>query len=248
MTGPRRLLAALALLGVLAPASARAEAPACGAPSDLLEAPVLPSVASGVGTGRLHILAVGSASITSPGVSGAEATWSARLRAIIDSRRPGLDIRVMVRGGRGQTAADQWATIEAALREGRPDLVIWQAGATEAVRGLPVDELEDTLTEGLRRLHARGIDVVVMDLQFSRFLRANADIEPYRRALRISAAAGEAALFPRYALMHAWADAGTVDLERTPRADRTRAVDRLNDCLAQAMADFLRSGSRAARR
>jgi hypothetical protein len=247
MTAMRRFVGALAALCLAAPA-AMAEAPACGAPPDLLEASALPAVAAGVATGRLHVLAVGSASITSPGVSGPGATWSARLRDIVASRRPGLDVRVTVRGGRGQTAADQWAAIEAALRDQRPDLVVWQAGATEAVRGLPVDDLTDILTEGLQRLHARGIDVVVMDLQFSRFLRANADIAPYQRALLIAAAAGEAVIFPRYALMHAWADAGSVDLERTPRAERAAAVDRLNDCIAQAMADFLRHGSRAARR
>ncbi len=242
----RRAALLLALLMAL-PAGA-AEGPACGAPPELLEAPPLPVVAAARRAGRLHILAVGSASITSPGVSRASASFASRLEAIIAERRPGIDIRIEVRGGRGMSAADQWHLVEAALAQGKPDLVIWQAGATETVRGLPVDDMSDVLTEGLSQLEARGIDAVVMDLQFSRFLRANAEVAPYEAALRVAASAGQAALFPRYELMHAWVEAGTVDVERAPRRDRAAQVDRLNDCLAQAMAIFLRNGAREARR
>lgn len=246
----RRVAAAFALtLALLAtPAAVATEGAACGAPPDLLQAPPLPIFAGAVLTGRLRVLAVGSASITSPGVSRESATFAARLRAIIAERRPNLDVEVDVRGGRGLTVPEQWALIETALREARPDLVIWQAGTVEAVRGLPVSDMSDVLTESLNRLDARGIDVVVMDLQFSRFMRANAEVTPYLTALRVAASAGQAALFPRFELMHAWAEDGSVDVERAPRRDRTAAVDRLNDCLAQAMADFLRNGAREARR
>jgi len=244
----RRVLALLALL-LLVPAAVRAQdAPACGTPLDLLEAPALPSFATGLLTRRLRVLAVGSASVLSPGVSSETASWSARLREILTNRYADLDLRIEVQGGRGLTAADQWRTIEEGMRRERRDLVIWQAGATEAVRSLPVEDLTEVLTRGLAALHARGVDVVVMDQQFSRFLRTNADVEPYRDALRIASAAGQAALFRRYDMMRAWMDAGTIDIERAPRAQRTVEVDRMNDCLAQAMALFLRNGSRLARR
>ena len=101
---------------------------------------------------------------------------------------------------------------------------------------------------GLDRLRTRGIDAVVMDLQFSRFLRANADVTAYREALEMAAAAGAAPLFDRYELMKAWADADRVDVERAPRERRTQAVDRLNDCLGRALAIFLLDGMREARR
>lgn len=245
MRGRRRL--ALLLFALLARPAA-AEDPACGAPPELLQAPPLPVVAGAVLTGRLHVLAVGSASITSPGVSGEAATFAARLRSAIAAHWSDIDIRIDVRGQRGSTVAEQWRMIQAALRDGRPDLVIWQAGTVEAVRGLPVDAMAELMSDALAQLHARGIDVVVMDFQFSRFLRANADIAPYAAALRLAASAGRAALFPRYALMQAWVEAGTVDVERTPRAERIAAADRLNDCLARAMAAFLRHGVREAGR
>lgn len=243
-----RWAAALLAGSLIAAAPARAEPAACGTPPDLLEATALPAVAAAVAHGRISIFATGSASILGAGVSNEGAAWPARLEALLRARRPGLEIRLEVRGGRGLSARDQWRLIEEALRRGPLDLVIWQAGATEAVRGMAAEEMGAILGEGLARLHARGVDVVVMGLQYSRFLRANAEVEPVRETLRLQAAAHGAAFFRRYDIMQAWIEAGSVDPERAPRDRRTESVDRMNDCLAQALAAFLRNGSRAARR
>lgn len=244
MTWAAALLAGL----VFAASPARAETGACGTPPDLLDAPALSTVAGALTAGRLRIFATGSASVLGPGVSNERAAWPARLEALLRAHRPGLDVRMEVRGGRGLTARDQWRLIAEALRQGPIDLVIWQAGATEAVRGMAAEEMGAILGDGLAQLRARGVDVVVMGLQYSRFLRANADVEPVRETLRLQAAAHGAGFFRRYDIMHAWTEAGTVDPERAPRDRRTEAVDRLNDCLAQALDVFLRNGRREARR
>jgi hypothetical protein len=193
--------------------------------------------------------------VRGPGASGESAAWPQRLEALLRQRLPNVDITVQVHGGRGLTAADQWQLIVEALRDAggaagsRPDLIIWQAGATEAVRGLPVESLTEALLPALDRLRRLGIDTVVMDLQFSRFLRANADVTAYREALAVVAAGADVPLFDRYALMQAWADAERVDVERAPRgAPRTAMVDKLNDCLARALVEFLLDGAREARR
>ncbi len=236
------------LVGLFLSLPAAAQGPGCGAPEEWLAAPPLRATATGISTGRLSILAVGSASVTGAGTSSPAAGWPARFEALLRERRPDLQLRFVVRGARGSTAADQWRLIEQAMREGPLDLVIWQAGMTEALRGLPMDDMAATIAHGLERLHARGIDAVVMGIQFSRFLRANVDVDPYRDALRVLAAAGDAGFFSRYDIMRAWADAGTVDVERAPAARRTAEVDRLNDCLARALAAFIRDGVEAARR
>lgn len=243
----RRALPLLLGLCLGLPAAAT-EGPGCGAPTEYLQSAPLPATATGIVTGRLRILAVGSASITGAGVTRPEAAWPARLEALLRERRPDLDLSVEIRGGRGTTAADQWRVIEDALRGTPPDLVIWQAGMTEAVRGLPIDDMSEILARGLARLQARGVDAVVLGIQFSRFLRANADVDPYLDALRLTAAAHGAAYFPRYAIMRGWADAGRIDVERAPRDRRPAEIDRLNDCLARALGAFLRDGVDEARR
>lgn len=243
----RRILALLTGLALALPAAA-AQGPGCGAPGEWLQAPPLPAVAAGLTAGRLSILAVGTASITGAGTSTPAAAWPARLEALLRERRPDLQLRVEVRGTRGSTAAEQWQQIEQVLRAGPPSLVIWQAGTTEALRSLPIDDMAAALSQGLERLYGRGVDTVVMGIQFSRFIRANVDVDPYRDALRVVAGASHAGFFSRYDIMRTWVEAGAVDVERAPAAHRTAEIDKLNDCLARALAAFLRDGVQQARR
>lgn len=219
----------------------------CATPPEMIDSGPLPGVAAGIASGTLRVLAVGSASVLGLGTSSPAAAWPIRLEADLAARLPGKTVIVSVLGGRGLTGSDQLALIRDAVRAQQPNVVIWQAAATEAMRGLEVSELSDVLSRGLTRLRARpGLDAVLVDLQFSRFLRANADVDPYREALRLASVAYGAPLFRRYELMQAWADAGTVDVERAPRAQRAQAVDRLNECLAEAVATFLLDGARDA--
>jgi len=243
----RRALALLVGLSLAWPVAA-AQGPGCGAPAEWLDAPPLRATATGIATGRLRILAVGSASVSGPGVTSPAAAWPIRLEAMLRERRPDLALSFEVRGTRGATAVDQWRLIEEALRAGPIDLVIWQAGMTEAVRGLPIDDMAAIIGQGLERLHARGVDAIIMGIQYSRFLRANADVDPYRDALRVLAAAGQAGFFSRYDIMRAWAEAGTVDMERAQRDRRPAEIDKLNDCLARALGAFIRDGVEEARR
>jgi hypothetical protein len=243
----RRALALLVGLMLALPAAA-APGPGCGAPAEWLQSPPLRATATGIATGRLRILAVGSASVSGPGVTTPAAAWPARLEALLRERRPDLALTFEVRGARGTTAADQWRQIEEALRAGPLDLVIWQAGMTEVVRTLPIDDMAGVIAQGLERLHARGVDAVIMGIQYSRFLRANADVDPYSDALRVLAATAHAGYFSRYDIMRAWAEAGTVDMERAQRDRRGAEIDKLNDCLARALGAFLRDGVEEARR
>lgn len=243
----RLILALLVGLSLAWPVAA-AQGPGCGAPAEWLESPPLRATATAIATGGLRILAVGSASVSGPGVTAPAAAWPARLEALLRERRPDLALSFEVRGARGMTAADQWRVIEEALRAGPIDLVIWQAGMTEAVRSLPLDDMAATIAQGLERLHARGVDAIIMGIQFSRFLRANAEVDPYRDALRVLAAAGHAGFFSRFDIMRAWAEARTVDVERAAREQRPAEIDKLNDCLARALGAFIRDGVAEARR
>jgi acyl-CoA thioesterase I len=239
----------LLLLGLgLAVPVAATEGPGCGAPPELLEpgAP-LPAVARAATAGSLRILVLGSASVLGPGTSGPEAPWPARLEALLAARRPGMQLEVVVRGARAATAADMVGMLRDELARGSFDLVMWQTGTVEAARSLEVDEMVEALHSGLERVKAAGGDALLIDPQFSRFLRANANIDVYREALRLVAAAHAVPLFRRYDVMKHWAEAETVDLERAPRNGRVPATDKLNDCLARALLLVLRDAVAEAR-
>ena len=108
------------------------------------------------------------------------------------------NLRVLVVGsasvlgpGTSVPAAAWPARLEALLAARHPGLKV------ETARNLDLDELAATLDAGLRRVDAAGADAVLIDPQFSRVLRANANVEPYREAMRLAAAANNAPLVRR---------------------------------------------------
>lgn len=233
---------ALLLLAMLLP-TGPARATACDVPAEVASAArPLPATARAMQAGTLRILILGSGSITGPGASGPDAAWPARLQGLLAARQPGLQVEVALRGGRGISVHDHLALLRDGLNAETPSLVLWQAGTVEAVRGLDPDDMGETMLQGLERIRRRGADIILVDQQYSRFLRANTNIEPYRDKLRLVAAAAGALLFRRYDLMQHWVDTGALDLERTARADRGAATDRLNDCVARALAEMIVQG------
>jgi hypothetical protein len=195
-------------------------------------------------------MVVGSASTQMGGTSGPAATWPERLRAVLAARVAPVNVRVEVFGGRGTVAADHARIIGEVAPTYRPHLLIWQLGTVEAARGLPADEMSDTVQDAIARLRAtRGerTDVVLVDPQFSRFFRANADVESYRDRLRLAAAASGAQLFSRWAIMRHWTETERLDLERAPRGGRVAAADELHDCVARALSEFVLDGAQRRR-
>lgn len=247
---PKIWLCVLALAGTLPCLPARAEEVACGAPAEAMAAAPMSGVFAALSHDDLRILVVGSASSQGGGTSGPAATWPERLRAVLAPRIAPVTVGVEVFGGRGTTAADHARILAEQAPRLRPHLVIWQLGTVEAARGLPLDDMAEAVQDAAARLRAvRGerTDVVLMDPQFSRFLRANADVDSYRDWLRVAAAASGAQVFSRWTIMRHWVETERLDLERAPRSQRVAMADRLHDCLARAMAEFILNGAQRGR-
>jgi hypothetical protein len=225
-----------------------AQARTCVAPAELVEAGApLPATLRAVAAKSLRILVIGGVSVLGAGTSGPDAAWPARLQALLTARRPDVAFEVVVRGRRGINTAEAAALLAEEMARAPAQLVLWATGTVSAVRGLEVDEMVAALNAGLEELKAAGADAVLIDPQFSRFLRANANIDPYLDALRLVAAAHQVPLLRRWDLMRYWVETEQVDVERAPKADRVAATDRLNDCLAQSIAALLRDGAAEAR-
>ena len=227
---------------------------ACGAPEDLTTSDeTLEQFAAALaGGGPVNILAVGSAttvgSITTTGGQtraehGGAFPW--QMLQALQTALPGVQFHLTVLGGRGMTAEEMLPLLRDALSKQHYSLVLWQTGTVEAVRGLRPDNMADILHQGAELVRDGGGDLVLIDIQFSRFLRANTDLDPYEDVMQQVATMPGVALFHRFELMRAWADVGRIDLERTPKADRDKALDQLNACLGQALARFVLSGADA---
>ena len=245
MVGPgsergMRVLVCLVAIGLALPGVGHAAAPpACSTPASLtLTTRPLPHVAAALaGGGRLDVLAIGSAGLLG-GRGGPDGSMPDRLLQTLHAGAPALQTHLTLRAARAESAGDMLATLRRELAMHPYQLVLWQTGTVEALRRQPPEQFRRTLADGAAAA-AAGVDLVLIDLPFSRLLARSADLDPYRAALTEVALRPGVMLFPRYALMRAWVDDGKIDLEQSPRPERRRTADRLRTCLGQVLAHML---------
>ncbi|HWL82101.1 MAG TPA: SGNH/GDSL hydrolase family protein [Roseomonas sp.] len=222
------------------PPSVPLQAAECEVPDELADPGAsLPHVAKALREGQLRLLVLGTASGLGAGNSSPEAAWPHRMSAALESRVPGLKVQLDIRSQRGSTTEEQKTILVAALREAPPNLVLWQTGTVEAVRNTDPQEMATALESGIAAAHAATADVVLIDQQFSRFLRANAQVDTYRDVMRLAALASGVPLLQRYELMRLWAENERLDIEHAPRSRYRAVTDRLHDCLGQALAQLV---------
>ena len=247
--------ATLLCLAVTAPAWAEAtQPPACDQPAELTtpSAP-LATVASALAKkAPVEILALGSGStVGEGGGSGGPAftfktpaaSFPYRMLEALQALRPAAQFHLTVKGGRNMTAEAMLPALRQELASGHFDLILWQTGTVEAVRGLRPDALSGVLQEGVAAAADAHADVVLVDPQFSRFLRANTDLTPYEAVLEQAAAMPDVTLFHRFDLTQLWVGNGQIDLEHVERDQRDQTVALLNTCLGQALARYVLTGA-----
>ncbi|MEJ1935365.1 SGNH/GDSL hydrolase family protein, partial [Nostoc sp. NIES-2111] len=149
----------LAIAFALMPATSRAgpaSAPAaCAAPAAGQQLPALPRVAFRLkGTGPLRILAIGSSSTQGVGASSRAASYPARLEAELEPLLKHGDVEVENAGVGGETADQTLERLKTFAAERRFDLVIWQVGTNDAVRGGSEDAFLARLRQGIAAVKA----------------------------------------------------------------------------------------------
>jgi acyl-CoA thioesterase I len=241
-----------ALLAGAAPVTAAAQEPrpatagAADCPPVRVEAVPLPSSRAALDAERpLTIVALGSSSTEGAGASTPSHAYPARLEALLRAALPGRAVRVVNRGVGGQDVGEMLARLDADVLAERPDLVVWQAGANAALRGMAPETFRDTLADGVARLRANGTDVVLMDSQLAPVVLSRPLYPRLAAALREVAAARSVPVFSRAGLMRAWQAAGTAPLDML-HADGLHHNDRGYACLAEALAASILEGLRAA--
>lgn len=187
------------------------------------------------------IVALGSSSTRGWQASDPAHSYPAVLQAALSRALPHAHVAVINRGVDGEDAAQELARIQTDALALRPQLVIWQLGANEALRNLDPAAFRTLAVAGVAQLHKAGVDVALMDNQRAPRLLAAAENRVLDGVVRQVAEQTEAGLVDRAALMDAWAKSGAP-------YDRFIAVDRLhhNDlgyrCLGEAVAAAIVAG------
>lgn len=153
---------------------------------------------------ELVVVALGSSSTQGAMASSRAHAYPAVLQAELAAALPRSHVVVLNRGIGGQDAAEELARLDADVIAVRPALVVWQVGANAVRRRAEPDVFKRLVAAGIRRLHAAGADVVLVDNQRAPGILHMPGHERIARALVEVAAETGAELFSRDALMARW--------------------------------------------
>ncbi len=186
---------------------------------------------------RLTILVIGSGSSQMPGADGAGKAYPGRLEEVLRQRYPHVDVKVVAVAKSRQTAADMAQALEKTLLDRKPDLVIWQTGTVDAIRGVDPESFRASLDDGIDHIVDAGADVILMNMQYSPRTETLISLSNYADIMRVVARDRDVPLFDRLEIMRHWNDNGNFDLSLATK-DLATAY-KVHDCLGRALASLI---------
>ena len=238
----RRVCIPALMLGLLLSLTTGAQAGAVCPAEPVLPTVALPHLRAALEHGSAAIIvALGSSSTQGAMASDLAHTYPAVLQSLLSAGLPQGHIAVLNRGIGGQDATEELARLDVDVIAVHPQVVIWQGGANGALRNVDPTIFRGMVSNGVRRLQAAGVDVVLMDNQQAPRLLAVPREPLLDEALAHVAAETGATLFSRRALMQAWQHDGVL-LADFIAADGLHHNDRGYLCVAQALAHSILSG------
>ncbi|MBV9814364.1 MAG: SGNH/GDSL hydrolase family protein, partial [Alphaproteobacteria bacterium] len=121
-----------------------------------------------------------------------------------------------------------------------PVLVIWETGTTDAVRGVDVDDFAATLQTGIDELKAHGIDIVLVDMQFSHSTTTVIDFERYLNTLHRVGDVNDLNVFPRFEMMRYWSEQNVFNFDGVAKDERAGLAAKVYECIAGKLAETIR--------
>lgn len=181
------------------------------------------------------IVAIGSSSTAGAGATNPMASYPARLEAELRLRFPDEKITVINRGVNGEIGSDMIARFETDVFAEKPDLVLWQVGANSVLRDQPIGPAGDTIREGIKRLKDAGVDVVLIDPQYSPKMIQHRDAESMIELIATTAKEAGVAVFRRFAIMRHWNQEKDLPFDTFVTADGIHMNDWGYDCWAKLL-------------
>jgi acyl-CoA thioesterase-1 len=247
----KALLSATLVVGLLLcatiPADAAPPVLRCTAPDGMTRLKVtLPQTARAIRRGEaLVIVAIGSSSTQGVGASDPAHTYPAVLAEELLRRWPRLDVTVVNAGVGGETAEQMLARFPRDVLPYRPQLVIWQTGSNQALTSEDVQGYEKTVREGIARLKATHVDIILMDLQYAPRVLGRLPHKAIVDAIGRVAKDLKVALFQRFAVMRHWVTSGEYRMEDIISRDQLHMTHVSYRCIANLLADSLASAALA---
>jgi len=213
----------------------------CDVPAELIRVEAtLPHLSETLRTGNpVKIVAIGGASTTGAAAGSLELAYPHRLQEILNHWYPTVPITVVNKGVPRQSARQNLERFPTDVFAEDPVMVIWETGINDAVRGTDIDEFAETLQMGVDELKSRAIDIVMVDMQFSKSSSALINFEAYLKALHRVGDLAEVYVLPRHAMMHYWSEQNVFNFDDVAPEDRAKLAARVYDCLGRKMAGII---------
>ncbi|AWU95125.1 SGNH/GDSL hydrolase family protein [Azospirillum ramasamyi] len=184
----------------------------------------------------IRIVAIGSSSTAGAGASAPDRTYPARLAHYLAERFGNADIAVLNRGINGETDDQTEKRIDADALGAKPDLVIWQVGANTVLRDGDQGLSERSVRQGVERLRAAGVDVVLMDLQYAPRMLDKTGVAPMLSRIAGIAADQHVGLFHRFDVMRSLVESRRMAVTDLIGPDGVHQNDGGYDCVARMLA------------
>jgi acyl-CoA thioesterase I len=190
--------------------------------------------------GPLKIVASGGASTTGAAAGAADLAYPHRLQDTLRRWYPNVPITVVNKGVPRQTAQQALERFPSDVMAEDPVLVIWETGTTDAVRGVGVEEFAAVLQSGIDQLKTRSIDIILIDMQFSRSTAAVIDFERYLQALHRVGDVNDVYVFPRFEMMRYWSEQNVFNFDGVSKDERASLAASVYECIGKELAEVIR--------
>jgi acyl-CoA thioesterase I len=224
-------------------ATATLGAPNCAAPPALsaIEA-ALDRTSSRILSGKsVTIVAMGSSSTLGVGASTPALSYPSRLEQELRQRFPGVEIRVVNHGVGGQDVPEELTRLGRDVLAERPDLVVWQVGTNAVLRRDDLSADEQLISRGVVAMKEKGIDIVLMDLQYAPRVLARPASAEMERLITDLARRSQVGFFRRFEIMKEWDHTQQLAPASSIGPDGLHMTDAGYACLANQLAEALAS-------
>ena len=188
----------------------------------------------------VNIVAIGGASTTGTAAGSPDLAYPHRLQLALAKLFPDAPITVVNKGVPRQSTRQMVGRFATDVIPEDPILVVWETGISDAVRGIEVDDFASAVQAGIDDIKNRSIDMVLVDMQFSRSTATVIDFDRYLTALHRVGDVNEVYVFPRYEMMRYWSEQNIFNFDEVAADERARLAARVYDCIGHKLAQAIR--------
>ncbi|MFM9974102.1 MAG: SGNH/GDSL hydrolase family protein [Beijerinckiaceae bacterium] len=190
----------------------------------------------------MTIVAIGSSSTEGITRNARNRIYPAAMQAALSRLWPKADVKVVNKGKGGETMRETIARFETDVFALKPSLVIWQLGVNDVLAYKGLEGRHEEIQAGLKIFNARGIPVILLDLQYAPMVIDDPDTLPMQALIDKAAHSGPRGRvfhFKRFALMKQLAERHNIpDAEMTDQ-DGLHMTDAMHGCVGMLLAEMV---------